>query len=87
MHNILIASVSMHGSLFSLGGIVGFVYIMVLGGKCMMTCISSNIVLYGASFVVHSSYGMVRMVIVSWFSFVARRAQCMAFCIFSLLYR
>jgi hypothetical protein len=47
--------------------------------------VSSNIVLYGASFVVHSSSGMVRMVMVSWFSFAARRAQCMAFCVFSLL--
>jgi hypothetical protein len=65
MHNIRIASVSMHGSLFSSGGMVGYVYMMVSGGKCMMTCVSSNIVLYGASFVVHSSFGMVRMVIVS----------------------
>jgi hypothetical protein len=86
MHNICIASVSMCGSLFSLGGMVGSVYIMVSGGKCMMTCVSSNIVLYGASFVVHSSSGMVRIVIVSWFSFAARRAQCMAICIFSLLF-
>ena len=51
----------------------------------MMTCISSNIVLCGALFVVHSSFGIVRMVIVSWFSFAARWAQCMAFCNFSLL--
>jgi hypothetical protein len=29
----------------------------------MMTCVSSNIVLYGASFVVHSLSGMVRIVI------------------------
>jgi hypothetical protein len=85
MHNIHTASGSMCGSLFSSGGMVGFVYIMVLGGKCMMTCVSSNIVLCGASFVVHYSSGMVRMVIVSWFSFVARRAQYMAFCKFSLL--
>jgi hypothetical protein len=41
----------------------------------MMTCVSSNIVLYGASFVVHSSSGMVRIVIVSWFSLAARRAS------------
>jgi hypothetical protein len=51
----------------------------------MMTCVSSNVVWYGASFVVHSSSGVVKMVIVSWFSFAARRAQCMAFCKFSLL--
>jgi hypothetical protein len=83
MHSI--ASVSMRGSLFSSGDMVGSVYIMVPGGKCMMTCVSSNIVLYGASFVVHSSFGMVRIVIVSWFSFAARQAQCMDFCMFSLL--
>ena len=59
---------------------------MVPGGKYMVTCMSSNIVLYGASFIVHSSSGMVRIVIVFWFSFVARRAQCMAFCMFSLLW-
>jgi hypothetical protein len=64
----------MRGSLFSLGGMVGSVYIMVSGGKCIMTCVSSNIDLYGVSFVVHSSSGMVRIVIVSWFSFAARRA-------------
>ena len=74
MHNTLTPSVSMHGSLFSSGGIVGYVYVMVLGGKCMMTCVSSNVVLYGASFVVHSSFRMVRIVIVSWFSFAARWA-------------
>jgi hypothetical protein len=85
MHNILIASVSIRRSLFRSLDMVGSVYIMVSGGKCMMTCASSNIVLYGASFVVHSSSGMVRIVIVSWFSFAARRAQWMAFCIFSLL--
>ena len=33
MHSIRIASDSMRGSLFSSGGIVGFVYIMLLGGK------------------------------------------------------
>jgi hypothetical protein len=65
MHSIRIASVSMRGSLFSSGGMVGYEYIMVLGGKCMMTCVSSNIVLYGVSFVVHSSSRMVRIVIVS----------------------
>jgi hypothetical protein len=85
MHNICIASGSMRGSLFSSGGMVGSVYVMVSGGKCMMTCVSSNIVLCGASFVVHSSSGMVRMVIVAWFSLAARWAQCMAFCKFSLL--
>jgi hypothetical protein len=85
IHNIHTASVSIRGSLFSSGGMVGFEYVMVLGGKCMMTCVSSSIVLYGVSFVVHSSFGMVRIVIVSWFSFAARRAQCMAFCVFSLL--
>jgi hypothetical protein len=41
--------------------------------------------LYGVSFVVHSLSGMVRIVIVSWFSLAARWAQCMAFCKFSLL--
>jgi hypothetical protein len=87
MHSIRIASVSMRGSLFSLGGMVGSLYIMESGGKCTMTCVSSNIVLYGVSFVVHSSSSMVRIVIVSWFSFAARRAQCMAFYIFSLLCR
>jgi hypothetical protein len=87
MHNIRTASVSARGSLFSSGDMVGSVYIMVSGGKCMMTCVSSNIVLYGVSFVVHSSSSMVRMVIVSWCSFAARRAQCMAFCMFSLLCR
>ena len=74
MHNIRTASVSMHGSLSSLGGIVGYMYFMVSGEKCMMTCVSSNIVLYGVSFVVHSSSDMVRIVIVSWFSFTARQA-------------
>jgi hypothetical protein len=51
--------------LFSSGGMVGSVYIMELGGKYTMTCVSSNTVLYGVSFVVHSSSGMVRIVIVS----------------------
>jgi hypothetical protein len=74
MHSIRTARVSMRGSLFNSGGTVGSVYIMVSGGKCMMTCVSSNIVLYGASFVVHSSSGVVKIVIVSWFSFAARRA-------------
>ena len=60
-----IVSISMRGSLFSLGDMVGSEYVMVSGGKCMMTCVSSNIVLYGVSFVVHSSSGMVSIVIVS----------------------
>jgi hypothetical protein len=74
MHNIHTASVSMRGFVFSSGGMVGSVYIMVSGGKCMITCVLSNIVLYGASFVVHSSSGMVSMVIVFWLSFAARQA-------------
>ena len=85
MHNIRVASVLMRGSLFSLGGMVDSVYVMESGGKYIMTSVSSNVVLYGVSFVVHSSCGIVRIVIVSWFSFATRRAQCMAFCIFSLL--
>jgi hypothetical protein len=58
------------------------VYFMLSGMKCMMTCVSSNEVLYGVSFVVHSSSGMVRMVIVFWSSFAARCAQWMAFVYF-----
>jgi hypothetical protein len=85
MHIIRTTNGSMRGSLFSSGGIVGSMYVMASSGKYMMTCVSSNIVLYGVSFVVHSSFGMVRMVIVSWFSFAARRVQWMAFCMFSLL--
>ena len=57
----------MHGSLFSTRGIIGSVYIMLSGVKSMMTCVSSNILFYGVSFVVHSSFGMVRIVIVSGF--------------------
>jgi hypothetical protein len=75
----------MRGSLFNSGGMVGYEYMMVSGGKCVMTCVSSNMVLYGVSFVVQSSSGMMRMVIVSWFSLAARWAQCIAFCVFSLL--
>jgi hypothetical protein len=56
--------VSLRGSLLSLGGMVGSLYVMVHGGKWMLTCVSSNLVLYGVSFVVHSSSGMVRIVIV-----------------------
>jgi hypothetical protein len=65
MHNIRSASVSMCGSLFSSEDMVGSVYVMESGGKYIMTCVSSNIVLYGVSFVVHSSSGIVRIVIVS----------------------
>jgi hypothetical protein len=43
---------------------VGSSYVMVFGEKWMLTCVSSNLVLYGVSFVVHSLSGMVRMVIV-----------------------
>jgi hypothetical protein len=64
MHSILMGSVSMRGSLFSSGGMVGSLYVMVPGRKWMLTCVSSNLVLYGVSFVVHSSSGMVRIVIV-----------------------
>jgi hypothetical protein len=85
MHNIRIASDSVRGSLFSSGGTVGSRYVMMFGGKWMMTCVSSNVVLYGVLFMVQSSSSMVRIVIVSWFSFAASLAQCMAFCIFSLL--
>jgi hypothetical protein len=46
------------------GGYGWFLYVMVNGGKWMLTCVSSNLVLYGVSFVVHSSSGMVRIVIV-----------------------
>jgi hypothetical protein len=74
IHKIRTVDVSMRGSLLSSGGMVDSEYIMVSSGKCMTTCVSLNIVLYGVSFVVHSSSGMARMVIVSWFSFAARRA-------------
>jgi hypothetical protein len=57
-------SVSLRGSLLSSGGMVGSLYVIVLGGKWMLTWVSTNVVLYGASFVVHSSSGMVSMVIV-----------------------
>jgi hypothetical protein len=59
------ASGSMRGSLFSSGGMVGFVYIMVPGVKYMLTCVSSNLVLYVVSFVVHSLSWIVRIIIVS----------------------
>ena len=64
MESILINSISLRGSLLSLGGMVGFMYVMVRGRKCMLTCISSNLVLYGVSFIVHSLLRMVRIVIV-----------------------
>ena len=62
---------SRRGSLLSSGGMVGSVYVMESGGKYIITWVSSNIVLYGVSFVVHSSSGTVKMVIVSGFSFAA----------------
>jgi hypothetical protein len=64
MQSILIGSVSLRGSLLSSGGMVGSLYVMVPGRKWMLTCVSSNLVLYGVSFVVHSLSGMVRIVIV-----------------------
>jgi hypothetical protein len=72
MHSILMASGSMRGSLFNSRDMVGSLYIIVSGVTCMMTCVSSNLVLDSVSFVVHSSSGMVRIVIVSWFSCTAR---------------
>jgi hypothetical protein len=36
---------------------VGSLYVMVSGGKWILTCMSSNLVLSGGSFVVHSSSG------------------------------
>jgi hypothetical protein len=57
-------SVSLRGSLLSSGGMVGSLYVIVHGGKWMLTCVSSKLVLYGVSFVVHSSSGMVSMIIV-----------------------
>jgi hypothetical protein len=56
------ASGSMRGSLFNSGGMVGSVYVMVSSVKCMLTCISSNLVLYSVLFVVHSSLGIVKMI-------------------------
>jgi hypothetical protein len=64
MQSNLMDSVSLRGSLLSSGGMVGSLYVIVLGGKWMLTWVSTNVVLYGASFVVHSSSGMVSMVIV-----------------------
>jgi hypothetical protein len=85
MHSILMASVSVQGSLFSSGDIVGSMYVMVSSAKYILTCVSLNFVLYGVSFVVHSLSGMVRIVIVSWFSCADSRAQCMALSMSSLL--
>jgi hypothetical protein len=65
IHNIMMASGSMRGFLFSSGGMVGSVYVMVSGAKCLLAFVSSNLVLYGVSFVVHSSSRIVRIVIVS----------------------
>jgi hypothetical protein len=76
----------MRGSFFSFGGMVGYVYVMVSGTKYILTCVSSNLVLYGVSFVVHSLSGIVRIVMVSWFSNAASLAQCMAFCRFFFLW-
>ena len=44
MHRIRGVSVLMRGPLFSSGGIVGSVYFMLSGMKCLMTCVSSNVV-------------------------------------------
>jgi hypothetical protein len=64
MQSILIDNVSLRGSLLSSGGMVGSLYVMVSSGKWMLTCVSSSLVLYGVSFVGHSSSGMVKIVIV-----------------------
>ena len=85
MHKMRSASGSRHGSLLNSGGMVGSVYVMESGRKCIMTWMSSNIVLYGVLFIVHSSSDIVKMVIVSWFFCAAKWVQCMAFCMFSLL--
>ena len=85
MHKMCSTSVSMCGSLFNSRGIVGFEYVMESRGKYIVMSVLSNVVLYGVSFIVHSSSGTVKMVIVSWSSCAARQAQCMAFCMFSLL--
>ena len=61
MHNMHSARVLIRGSLFSLGEIVGSMYVMESGRKYIMTWVSSNIVLYGVSFIVHSSLGIVRI--------------------------
>jgi hypothetical protein len=64
MQSIWMGSVSMRGSVLSSRDMVGLLYVMVSSGKWMLTCVSSNSVLYGMSFVVHSSSGIVRIVIV-----------------------
>jgi hypothetical protein len=46
-------SVSLRGSLLSSGDMIGSLYMMVPSGKWMLTCVSSSLVLYGVSFVVH----------------------------------
>src|SRR5450759_4564503 len=78
IHRMRSACGSRRGSLFNSGGMVGSVYVMESGGKYIITWVSLNMVLYGVSFVVHSSSGTVRMVIVSWFSCAARQAQCLS---------
>ena len=85
MHKMRSACGSRRDSLLSSGDMVGFVYVTESGGKYMIIWVSSNEVLYGVSFVVQSSSGTVRMVIVSGFSYAARQAQCMAFYMFFLL--
>ena len=45
MHRMCSVSVSMHGSLFSSGDMVGSVYVMELERKYIMTWVLSNIVL------------------------------------------
>jgi hypothetical protein len=57
-------NVSLRGSLLSSGGMVGSLYVIVSSGKWMLTCVLSNLVLYGVLFVVHSSSGMAKMVTV-----------------------
>jgi hypothetical protein len=47
IHNILKAEGLMWGSFFNSGEIVGSIYIIVSGGKCIITCMSSNCVKYG----------------------------------------
>ena len=57
-------SVSLQGSLLNSGEMVGSLYVMGPGRKWMLTCVSSNLVSYGVSFIVHSLSRMVRIVIV-----------------------
>ena len=65
MHKMRSTCGSRCGSLFSSGGMVGSMYVIESGRKCIITWVSLNKVLYGVLFVVHSSSGTVRMVIVS----------------------